>query len=453
MEKSLPSDVNIQNLARNLLLLIAMIFVVPFQAFGQLEHHPNRHVVVLIDIDPVGPYQSFLGDASSLPATIKRFLSKHKLYNEGDYLTIANYSMNLAETGGNNLQTFVTIPKDGRGETLAWQQPDLDRFFQGISSTWESISRGQHIAKQPAGASRGSLNSIHLFYAIEAAKATKDSIGANRLTILTISDDLHQGNDNIYGDMRAVFNIPSSQLSQASQKKIEKDANDRSAAVKSKFTLITMPKSEIIATGYRSNGVEYPYQIAVTDVKVAREPSIQSLLHLPALPELQRARGGYHLSIASPEMAEGYELEKLELMVETENGTSTYESKGGEGLDVMLSRNDVVNGNAHATLKAWVRYNDGLYNSLILNPYDEDYKGLQIEQGLRIGDEPKIYGALSVSDGWWFPFLPDNYYTTVTIYTVVITIIILIILVCITLYVLNKISTYTPDSQKITLRP
>lgn len=428
--------------------VLTVILLCNQPSYAQLSQKPNRHVVVLIDADPAPIYRSYLENGSPLPSIIAKYLQEQKLYRNGDFLTIANYSFNLAETNGKNFSTFVTIPSGENKEPLAWMQLKESNPLGSLSSNWASISSGQHIAQQPEGSVRGSLNSMRLFFTIKNTGVPNGKSGANSLYIVTISDDLHQGNDNIAGEFRTLFSI--SNLSTSSKNLLEKQARQISNEVKRNFSFIDTD-SKTIATGAFNNGTAFPYQMKITEVRAAREPSIQNILHLPAMPELKRVRGGYKLDIKKPQVDSAYTLEKLELTLTSSKGTKTYTSIGGKGIEVDIPFSEISDKQPEATLRAWVRLKDGLYNSLVLNPYDKDNQGLAMSQRLVAREEAKIFGVLKVSDTFWPPFI-KSYDTVVTTYTLLLTIIITIAILIFGYVVLKKIGTYEPKDKDIKLR-
>lgn len=436
----------------SVLLLLTVMLCCVFPMKAQLDSTPNRHIVVLIDVDPVITYKYFLDDHSMLPSRLTDFLKENNLYHDGDYLTIANYSFNLANTQGRNFETFVTIPNN-KGEKLNWFQSKSSRPFGGMTSNWASISHDQHINKQPLGAARGSMNSLRLFYALDKIGAPEPGQAANSLHILTVSEDLNQGNDNIQGEFRSLFNIESCDILPIAQRQLERDAERMSNDVKRKFSFLD-EHQKILAQGFTTNGKTFPYKIVETRVIPARDPSIQNILHLPAIPELRRARGGYHLKIDLPEIDKLYTVEKLELTLETSAGTEVYTAEGDEVLDILIPFDEVGKRGPKATLRAWIRYNDGWYNSLVFNPYDPEYReGLTMEQELVVRDEPMIYGMMRVNDAFWLSALPDDYGTTVMIYTAIVTTLAVGVLLIIFMLLLKRLSAYSPSSKEITIRP
>ncbi len=439
---------SLRGLFRLMTAVMAALWLCALPVHGQLSHEPNRHIVVLIDADPAITYRHLLDNGSSLPAQISTFLKDHGLYKEGDFLTVASYSFNLAENGGRNFNTFVTIPKGFDGKPLAWIQPKRSNPLGVMATDWASISNGQHVAKQPAGAARGSLNSMRLFFTMKAVSGADPNHEANSLYIVTISDDLHQGNDNIAGEFRTLFSI--SDMSKPSKTKLENEAKRFSGEVKRNFSFIDSD-TKVIATGAFTNGTAFPYQIKVTEVRPTREPSIQNILHLPAMPELKRVRGGYSLNIKDPQVDSTYTLEKLELTLVSGRDTTTHTALGGKGLEVTIPFSMASARQPEATLRAWVRLNDGIYNSLVLSPYSDDNPGLVMSQRLMPREEAKIFGVLKVSDAFWPPFI-KSYDTLVTIYTILLTFILTIAILVFGYIALKKIGTYEPKDKDIRLR-
>jgi hypothetical protein len=409
----------------------------------QLGHVPNRHVVILIDAAPAQSYQYLLQDNSKLPGIIDKFLKEKNLYNDGDYLSVLSYSLGAGNLDGHNLERFITTPKN-RGELLAWKRPKSNNPLRNLSGNWASISYGQHLKKlrDPIG----SLNSLRLYYALHAVSCSDENLAANSLYIITISDEIHQGNDDIAGELRKLLQI--SPLDLDIQKNIQEESLSFSNSVKKNFTFLTDPSKLIID---KSN--IYPFQLVVTEIKPSRDPSIQNMLHLPAMPDLKRVRGGYRLDIKVPQIDSTYKLEKMELTISASNEDNKLYETTDDYISVTLPTQTVLSDSVCATLRAWVRFNDGVYNALVLNPYDKANLGLSMSQQLVTRDEPKILGFLRVSDALWFSFLPDTYENVIIAYSTIVWLLIVAAIVALAMYLIKKVSTYVPTIESIRISP
>jgi hypothetical protein len=432
------------------LLLILLWFGSSFEANAQqctkaqLSHSPNRHIVILIDAAPAPYYQYLLQDSSELPNKISQFLKEKNLYNKGDYLSIVSYALGVGNMQGQNLKKFITIPKY-HGETLSWQQFNTKVPILDLKNNWSSISYSQHISKleDPIG----SVNSLRLYYALRAVSSKAENLAANSLYVITISDDIHQGNDDIAGELRKLLQI--SPLDAKVQKSIQDESTRFSNGIKKNFSFLTDPSKRIID----NKSSLYPFQLVVTEVKPSREPSIQSLLHLPIIPDLKRIRGGYRLDIQVPQVDPSYKLEKMELTITTPKADDQLFETSEDHLSIILPTNNILTDSVSATLRAWVRFKDGVYNGMVLNPYDTDYPGLNMTQQLVTRDEPKILGLMRVSDAWWFSFLPDTYEDVVIVYSTVIWLIVVAAIAAMAMYIIKKMSTYIPATQSIKIYP
>ena len=169
------------------------------------------------------------------------------------------------------------------------------------------------------------------------------------------------------------------------------------------------------------------------------------------MPELKRVRGGYSLNIKDPQVDSTYTLEKLELTLVSGRDTTTHTALGGKGLEVTIPFSMASARQPEATLRVWVRLNDGIYNSLVLSPYSDDNPGLVMSQRLMPREEAKIFGVLKVSDAFWPPFI-KSYDTLVTIYTILLTFILTIAILVFGYIALKKIGTYEPKDKDIRLR-
>ena len=85
--------------------------------------------------------------------------------------------------------------------------------------------------------------------------------------------------------------------------------------------------------------------------------------------------------------------EEIQILYPDEN--KKYSTKGCKQTQTidkqLLAEGDTV------TFKVWLNYKDGIYNGLVMNPYDEDYqKGLTITQSVVFKDDAKIFGKIAI---------------------------------------------------------
>lgn len=103
-------------------------------------------------------------------------------------------------------------------------------------------------------------------------------------------------------------------------------------------------------------------------------------------------------------------------------------------------------------IRAWVRYNDGIYNGTVMNPYDPQYIGaMTILQTVRLNEDAKILGVMPLSDFFWW-WYPNDIFAAVMVWDLIILVIFIFVVGLILYRCFVAINHYRPsnDVLKIT---
>lgn len=188
-----------------------------------------------------------------------------------------------------------------------------------------------------------------------------------------------------------------------------------------------------------------PFVLAIYKVRPTIIPSIQSITNIPTQLPFKKVRGGYAFDLDLSMIDSMYSVEKTELTLNCKN--QKYISNSSKLIQTInkgfLSEGDTV------TLKVWLNYRDGIYNGLVMNPYDDDYrKGLTITQSVVFKDDVRIFGKIVMPDFLWW-FWPNDVQAIVIFWDVVF-ILLFVLIICILAYKGFKIiTTYIPDNDSI----
>lgn len=200
-----------------------------------------------------------------------------------------------------------------------------------------------------------------------------------------------------------------------------------------------MGRDEIIlSTSYKSPFVIVAYKVLPTAI-----PSLQSITNIPAQLPIKRVRGGYRLDFDLQTTTSKYVVEKAELSIPRTNKTYSI-----EGNSVRISRGDLAEGDS-VTLRAWIRYEDGNYDGLVMSPYDNDYKqGMSMTQKVVFPDEAKIFGKFTLPDSMWW-FYQDDVQNAVVWWDVILILFFVVIVVLVVYKIFARITRYEPSNDNI----
>ncbi len=363
---------------------------------------------------------------------VENLLNKYFDYNKKDYLSLVTYQIDLSNPDFNR---FAFVPQLSNGNRAAWiQQSKVD--FSALGD-WASMVAIQH--NRLVGINKASFQSAAKQYILKAVQQNSN-IGTNETYIILLSDEKVNGVDDNY--QLEWNNISTSKGSRIAPYREEvfsklKNINKRFLFEPTKF--YGQYKHEFAHIS------KEPFVLAVYKVRPAIIPSIQSIANIPAQLPFKKVRGGYAFDLDLSAIDPMYSVIKTELTLNDKN--KKYSIKGCKQTQTidkqLLSEGDTV------TFKVWLNYKDGIYNGLVMNPYDEDYKkGLTITQSVVFKDDAKIFGKIAMPDFLWW-FWADDVQAIVIFWDVVF-ILLFIIIICIFAYKgFKTVTAYIPNNDSI----
>ena len=396
----------------------------------QRNAHLNRHFIVAID--GAMPKYTYELLKTSTKDYVENLLNKYFDYNKKDYLSLVTYQIDLSNPDFNR---FAFVPQLSNGNRAAWiQQSKVD--FSALGD-WASMVAIQH--NRLVGINKASFQSAAKQYILKAVQQNSN-IGTNETYIILLSDEKVNGVDDNY--QLEWNNISTSKGSRIAPYREEvfsklKNINQRFLFEPTKF--YGQYKHEFAHIS------KEPFVLAVYKVRPTIIPSIQSIANIPAQLPFKKVRGGYAFDLDLSTIDPMYSVIKTELTLNDKN--KKYSTKGCKQTQTidkqLLAEGDTV------TFKVWLNYKDGIYNGLVMNPYDEDYqKGLTITQSVVFKDDAKIFGKIAMPDFLWW-FWADDVQAIVIFWDVVF-ILMFIIIICIFAYKgFKTVTAYIPNNDSI----
>ena len=396
----------------------------------QRNAHLNRHFIVAID--GAMPKYTYELLKTSTKDYVENLLNKYFDYNKKDYLSLVTYQIDLSNPDFNR---FAFVPQLSNGNRAAWiQQSEVD--FSALGD-WASMVAIQH--NRLVGINKASFQSAAKQYILKAVQQ-KTNLGTNETYIILLSDEKVNGVDDNY--QLEWNNISTSKDSRIAPYREEvfsklKNINQRFLFEPTKF--YGQYKHEFAHIS------KEPFVLAVYKVRPTIIPSIQSIANIPAQLPFKKVRGGYAFDLDLSTIDPMYSVIKTELTLNDKN--KKYSTKGCKQTQTidkqLLAEGDTV------TFKVWLKYKDGIYNGLVMNPYDDDYKkGLTITQSVVFKDDAKIFGKIAMPDFLWW-FWADDVQAIVIFWDVVF-ILLFIIIICIFAYKgFKTVTAYIPNNDSI----
>lgn len=428
---------------------------------AQLADEINRHFIVAIDVVPASCYRSVLQSTTSR-AAIEKALRTFDI-NEDDRVTIVTYGINLSNPDFDN---FASIPK-GKGGKLLWRS--MCNADLSIFGNWNDIVYNQHHnlmgRNKVFGYKPASFQSGVKPYIMEKAKAAwydnGEKTGANETILLMVSDQVVNSIGNRWEDEWA-------EMSSLVDARIDSYFSKVQAFIKSANETLYFNDIKIgnrdywqISDGYSKNGKKQPYTIKAYKLKIAPKP-LQAFSSIPTPLTVKRVRCGYELpmdiaSIASIDSC--YIIERMELeIVRTgkkiniyNNSIVRHSSENDDIKPIKIEKSDFQDGD-DVKIRAWVRYNDGIYNGTVMNPYDPQYIGaMTILQTVRLNEDAKILGVMPLSDFFWW-WYSNDIFAAVMVWDLIILVIFIFVVGLILYRCFVAINHYRPsnDVLKIT---
>lgn len=353
-------------------ILFILLFVSAY-CDAQLSKTPNKHFVIAFDYALPNAYSDILVSQKMLES-INNVLTESGYNGETDYVSFIKYGFNSG-----SFNAFIRPVFDTSEKELLWCQ------FASDASILKNIrlQRADCNYSFQSGAKQFAIQKV----GVNHNKRT------NETYLLMVTDEKVNGTDNDYkNEWENIFG------NRATQQAVENRVYDQIREVDDLFTFRLQDKRKKLLDKATK------YKIVFYSVEPRNRPSLFSVLDLPGQLPLKRVRGGYRLNLDVHETTSDYKLEKIEIFVNKYASEATYSSSDGH-LDTKIMSKYLSNGDS-ITLKAWIRYEDGVYNATVLNPYSLEFnRGLTLKQQVRLKDDASILGFVPLYDfmWWWFP--------------------------------------------------
>ncbi len=420
---------------KKLIIFLITLCVCAF-AKAQLSDSIVRHYVVAID--GACPFYSDVLHSTYAKNKVEQTLKKME-FKKNDYLSIVTYQLDLSNP---NFDSFAWSPYDNNNEKIHWRA--VNECNLNLLGDWNNLV-DQQKNRLKVSANRYSFQTGAKPFILKCLQ--NDSInGANETIILLVSD--MEGN-SVGNNWNSEWGTMLQQNVSISQHKEYVDNVIQSIFSSYNFLQVYIEGNKQIklADGYRNKGIPYPYVIEVYRLKTTPLP-LHAISSIPAQLPIKRVRGGYTFDLDITSHKNDYTVKKIELTIK-KNGKK-YQSLGA-CLDTRIDKSNLSEGDT-VVLKAWVKYNDGTYNGLIINPYDSNYSDiLTIKQAIIFKDDAKIYGVLPVYDMFWF-FWHDDIQSIVIFWDVVIAVLLTLMIIYLIRLYIDKQTIFIPKDKDIKIK-
>lgn len=377
-------------------------------------------------------------------------------YESSEILKIIDST--LFENQFNYNQDYVSIV----GYTMEYGKPSIDRYVRAFSCNgtpviWFKLD-GKNISDlfpdwpdgQPSldydSSPYGSMQSLAKPYSvIETQGKKKSDAFANRTFLYVITDEVVNGTDDnyqqewinastCYGANYSEFNSISNGVFRTLQLFNEE--------FKFLQTKLNKGGSMVSRIPISPDGV---YKIVPYEVVSVDRPSVYAITNMPSPLPLQRVKGGFLLKLDTHSLFEKYIIKNIDIL--TSDGQLLGSTDSGS-LDLFIP-SEKVNVGDTISLSLTVILKDGLYDGVVISPTNTRYQdGMVVNQVVKVQNEAKILGILSLSDSYWWWFHNDLFSAVMTW-----DLIILLILIFIVGYIFYRcfviINTYSPSNDKI----
>ena len=239
---------------------------------------------------------------------------------------------------------------------------------------------------------------------------------------------------------------------------LKKDVFDFAAKCNNKFQFentkiknIRGIYTDTLSLGYRELKI-VPYI-----VRPVVRPAIQSISNIPSPLPIRRVKGGYSMNIDVKTYSEEYEIKSLSLVLKNDTLTKEWgelepnDTDNRGKWDLHIGRDNLSDGDT-IILEMEVKYNDGIYNSMLMSPRQAQYReGLTLRLKYNAEQEAKILGFIPMCDFLWW-FWPNNAQSIVILWDLIILLIIIGIAVYLFYRWFVRINTYVPSNKALKIK-
>lgn len=408
--------------------IFVLFSVFCLKGFSQLEDTISNHVIIAFDLF-TGSYSSILINNTGKQVSRKIEKSLEGIIKPHDRITISNFGIGRNNIDINDLSKPIIVD----GKEFAWREFSTYQNLWG-NLNWRNIvtQRQQHISGEPFSLLTGSKS-----FTIKSVFRDKSDCLCNRTYLVMITDDHYNGNNDYKEEFKHLTNInsyhPNGTNPYLKLNEFEKICID----VADHYDIKQITERVI----------DRELKVNVYEVIPKKVIPIQSITDIPSKLPIVKVRGGYKIKVDMNSLTPAYSVIKVRLNMERSGGQKTSETPD---VDFFIARSSLREGDL-ITLRTWVKCNDSVYNSTVLNPYDERYSRiLNITQTVTLSDDSKIMGIFPLIDAMWW-FFPNDIQAAVMVWDIIF-ILIFILIICITAFrIFRSMTRYIPDNKDITL--
>lgn len=415
-------------------LYIILILLIAFTTTrGQLAQELNRHFIIAVD-NAMPKYTAVAG-ANSTVGYIDRVLNDYFHITDSDYVSIVTYQVDLANP---NFDNFAWIPFDCNSKKIAWRR--LKKKSLTEFGDWANIATYQHSKSCEVSIHKASFQSGAKPYILSAVK-TNGNKCANETYILMLSDEKVNGIDDNYSDEWNQIAVTEGG-NNAKMKKCKGIVFDKLKKVNRLFQFEQQKfwnQDQHVFAHIDSK----PLVLVVYKVRPTVIPSLPSVTNMPSPLPFVRVRGGYAFDLQL-DSNDTWSVKKMQVILEKGDTVNNLSAKCSKKLNWnQLSAGDST------TFKVWVKYKDGVYNGVMVNPYDDMYaQGMTVKGTVTLADDAKVFGILPLWDVFWWWF-PSDIVVAVHIWDFILLLVFIAVIAYIGYKALYRITSYYPSNDKI----
>lgn len=413
----------INQIVHRSLLVLFILFLSSYALFikAQTGKELRKHVIIALDRHP-GNYP--LMDASIMVPRMNEIL-EDILSSEEDYVSVVNYSLGINDSTFNKYTTC----------TVNWSSSKV--FFVTMANYWPEVAYLLHSNEgAPCSMITGSK-----YYSFHALYKKNEGKGANRTYLLQVTDGVFNGDNDYKTEFQRGYKGIKGILDYAEFRET--------------ITSITENYHFKLLKEYPIKG---EYKAILFEV-TPNQTTLNSVLNYPAYLGIHRVRGGYRIefdynnvTVDSLKSHSSYKLHRLEISP-MKNGepikTAAFTEDAGH-VTMDIDGSDVSGDLLKVEMRGWLEPKDEIYSGLIMNPYDEDFKNLNVNLSLPLNNDPKIFGVIPLYDfmWWWYP---NDILRAVYIWDIVLVLILILVMIYIQRTLSKKMGLYIPTNNVISM--
>ena len=426
-------------------LIIALFFAYAVALNAQLDDNVRTHTIVALDKAGCSNILSTT-DAWNAVRDILFNISPieegRPLCQEGDLLSIIGFCTDAAQR---DMSTYQFALPSGEGDCIYVENIN-DKAVSMME--WKQWLRYANYSNPSCGHSGlFSLVSVAKPYALNELKKDgqiEDKFLTNRTFLIVVTDHHYNGND-FYDEVHTLANAQreSGIYNVVDENKIL----PLCYAVEQEYFIKYIETYKVSSRGYVELYEFMPLQTYL---------NLNSVVDFPQTITAKRLKGGkYQIGVDFYHNGnEHYDIKKLEFALEGKYGEDTckiFENKDSISFDYVV---DLKGRPEHLDVRAWLRLNDGVYNTTVLTPSRNapahlGNRGLNVSVKVEYEEDAKIFG-IPMIDLIWPSWIEDQYTAAIVVQTVLLVLLPFFVLLLVWLFY-RKNRYYVPENEDISI--